>query len=131
MMIMMSGVGNGHAAMAVGRGTVGSADLTTRVRTVVVPHRYAVGLRSPPAPLKLGRRPQRGWWSSRWLRGETVLKAELGGETACGAAHAAPMELDSRETGLGKAEAGAVGEAEAGAAAAAVELHSGRRRRRC
>ena len=57
-----------------------------------------------------------------------MLEAELGGETAAGAAHAAPVEL---HPGLGEAEAGAVGEAEAGAAAAAVEVHSGRRRRRC
>ena len=60
-----------------------------------------------------------------------MLEAENGGETAGGAAHAAPVELHSSEIGPGEAEAGAVGEAEAGAAAAAVELHFVRRRRRC
>ena len=57
-----------------------------------------------------------------------MLEAELGGETAGVAAHAAPVEL---HPGLGEAEAGAVGEAEAAAAAATVEVHSGRQRRRC
>jgi hypothetical protein len=58
--MMMSGVGNVHAAMAVGRCIMESVRITTRVRTIAAPHSIAVGLRSPAAPLKLGRRPQRG-----------------------------------------------------------------------
>ena len=58
-------------------------------------------------------------------------EVEVRGEAAAGAAHAAPVVRDSSETGLGEAEAGAVGEAEIGVAAAVVKLQSGRRRRRC
>jgi hypothetical protein len=58
-MIRMSGVGDGQAAMAVGRGTMGAPDITIRICTVAVAHTFPVGLRSPPACLKLGRRPRR------------------------------------------------------------------------
>jgi hypothetical protein len=65
----------------VGRGTMGSADRTSRIRIIIVPYSYAIGLRSPRATPGLGRRPQRTSKLDAFSAAsdETALKMELQG----------------------------------------------------